>query len=247
MSVISLSEVAFKRFEVDSLVDSAQTWHVDTPRASGVWVPANFPQTAISLGISHSVSTRPMSCLDTVRSTKSNGEQCTTSDRRGRHRKRKCSSSACSLQKFATDIHGWTAVYNIGSSASLRAQAQVRLGNPEFGLDAHFAAKQSRIAEGRIKLRISDCKFRIAEGRIKLRISDCKFRIAEGRIKLRISDCKFRIAEIAENLASCLTISIHWTWLTSVWRAGSLDFWTGIQVEIYIRWVVYLSALGYFI
>ncbi len=133
MSVISLSEVAFKRFEVDSLVDSAQTWHVDTPRASGVWVPANFPQTAISLGISHSVSTRPMSCLDTVRSTKSNGEQCTTSDRRGRHRKRKCSSSACSLQKFATDIHGWTAVYNIGSSASLRAQAQVRLGNPESG------------------------------------------------------------------------------------------------------------------
>ncbi len=36
MSVISLSEVAFKRFEVDSLVDSAQTWHVDAPRASGV-------------------------------------------------------------------------------------------------------------------------------------------------------------------------------------------------------------------
>ncbi len=215
MSVISLSEVAFKRFEVDSLVDSAQTWHVDAPRASGVWVPANFPQTAISLGISRSVSTRPMSCLDTVRSTKSNGEQCTTSDRRGRHRKRKCSSSACALRKFATDIHGWTAVYNIGSSASLRAQAQVRLGNPEIELDAHFAAKQ--------------------------------FRIAEGRIKLRISDCKFRIAEIAENLASCLTISIHWTWLTSVWRAGSLDFWTGIQVEIYIRWVVYLSALGYFI
>ncbi len=87
----------------------------------------------------------------------------------------------------------------------------MRLGNPEIGLDAHFAAKQFRIAEGRIKLRISDCKFRIAEGRIKLRISDCKFRIAEGRIKLRISDCKFRIAEIAENLASCLTISIHWT------------------------------------
>ncbi len=64
MSVISLSEVAFKRFEVDSLVDSAQTWHVDTPRASGFRVPASFPQTAISLGISGSVSI--MSCLGTA-------------------------------------------------------------------------------------------------------------------------------------------------------------------------------------
>lgn len=41
MSVISISEVAFERFEVDSLVDSAQTWHADTLLASGVRVPAN--------------------------------------------------------------------------------------------------------------------------------------------------------------------------------------------------------------
>ncbi len=182
MSVISISEVAFERFEVDSLVDSAQTWHVDTPRASGVRVPANFPQTAISVGIS--VSTRPilMSCLDDT----------------GRHRKWKCSSSACALRKFATDILGWTAVCNIGSIASLRAQAQVRFGNPEFGLDSHFTRKISIDPQ------------------------------------------------IAENLPSCLPISIHWTCLTSVWRAGSLDFWTGIQVEIQTRWVVYLTIIKCF-
>ncbi len=142
MSVISTSEVAFERFEVDSLVDSAQTWHVDTPRASGVRVPANFPQTAISVGIS--VSTRPilMSCLDDT----------------GRHRKWKCSSSACALRKFATDILGWTAVCNIGSIASLRAQAQVRFGNPEFGLDSHFTRKISIDPQPAILLATPYCR-----------------------------------------------------------------------------------------
>ncbi len=126
----------------------------------------------------------------------------------------------------------WRAVYNIASTRTTPQEkvlfidmctSEVRYRHPWLNSSVQHRVECIFAGTGASALRKSWAKLR----------SKQQFRVAEIYPRCRI----------AANLASCLLISIHWTCLTSVWRAGSLDFWTGIQV---IRWVVYLTIIKCF-
>ncbi len=174
---ITISEDTATRVEVDSLVDSVQTWNAGF-RASGVRVPAR------ELPLRYK-----------------------TSLLRG-------------FVRFKTDV-----MDNIGSTASSRT-APLR---DESALHRHVHFENSTW-------------FNMNEQPwFNMNEQPCSsahrwyVRSGGGWWYVRGDDMRAAYPQIADNLASCLLISIHCKCFTSVWRAGSLDFWTGIQVQTRTR------------